>query len=393
MATIAPGSVLSDELIARCGERAASYDRENRFFHEDFEELRAAGYLKMAVPRDFGGLGMTLAQVCQEQKRLAYRAPATALATNMHLYWTGVAASLLTMGDESLKWVLEEAAAGEVFAAGHGESGNDYPVLYSTARAERVDGGYRFYGRKLFGSLGPVWTRLGLHAQDNSDPSNPVVVHAFLPRDTEGYHIEETWDTLGMRATRSDDTVLEGAFVPDRYVVRVLPAGLAGADLFIVALFGWVEPTFGHIYLGLARRALDLAIASVKTKTSLAQLTRTMAYHPGVQHHVSEMVLALEAAEAHVERIAEDWSNGVDHGGAWPAKLIAAKYNAVEAAQKVVDLAMELSGGAGLFKRNELERLYRDVRAGRIHPANGMLVHEFVGKTYLGVLGDGARWG
>ena len=393
MATIAPGSVLSDELIARCGERAASYDRENRFFHEDFEELRAAGYLKMAIPRDFGGLGFTLAEVCQEQKRLAYRAPATALATNMHLYWTGVAASLLTMGDESLKWVLEEAAGGEVFAAGHGESGNDYPVLYSTARAERVDGGYRFYGRKLFGSLGPVWTRLGLHAQDNSDPNNPVVVHAFLPRDTEGYHIEETWDTLGMRATRSDDTVLEGAFVPDRYVVRVLPAGLAGADLFIVALFGWVEPTFGHIYLGLARRALDLAIASVKTKTSLAQLTRTMAYHPGVQHHVSEMVLALEAAEAHVERIAADWSNGVDHGGAWPAKLIAAKYNAVEAAQKVVDLAMELSGGAGLFKRNELERLYRDVRAGRIHPANGMLVHEFVGKTYLGVLGDGARWG
>jgi alkylation response protein AidB-like acyl-CoA dehydrogenase len=393
MVTTVSDSVLSDELIARCGERAAGYDRENRFFHEDFEELRAAGYLKMAVPRDFGGLGMTLAQVCQEQKRLAYRAPATALATNMHLYWTGVAASLLAMGDESLKWLLEEAAAGEVFAAGHGEPGNDYPVLYSTARAERVDGGYRFYGRKLFGSLGPVWTRLGLHAQDNSDPNNPVVVHAFLPRDTEGYHIEETWDTLGMRATRSDDTVLEGAFVPDRYVVRVLPAGLAGADLFIVALFGWVEPTFGHIYLGLARRALDLAIASVKTKTSLAQLTRTMAYHPGVQHHVSEMVLALEAAEAHVERIAEDWSNGVDHGGAWPAKLIAAKYNAVEAAQKVVDLAMELSGGAGLFKRNELERLYRDVRAGRIHPANGMLVHEFVGKTYLGVLGDGARWG
>jgi alkylation response protein AidB-like acyl-CoA dehydrogenase len=393
MATIAPGSVLSDELIARCGERAAGYDRENRFFHEDFEELRAAGYLKMPIPRELGGLGMSLAQVCQEQKRLAYRAPATALATNMHLYWVGVAAGLLAMGDESLKWLLEEAAAGEVFAAGHGEPGNDYPVLYSTARAERVDGGYRFYGRKLFGSLGPVWTRLGLHAQDNSDPNNPVVVHAFLPRDTEGYHIEETWDTLGMRATRSDDTVLEGAFVPDRYVVRVLPVGLAGADLFIVALFGWVEPTFGSIYLGLARRALDLAIESVKTKTSLAQLTRTMAYHPGVQHHISEMVLALEAAEAHCERIADDWSNGVDHGGAWPAKLIAAKYNAVEAAQKVVDLAMELSGGAGLFKRNELERLYRDVRAGRIHPANGMLVHEFVGKTYLGVLGDGARWG
>ena len=61
MATIAPvQSVLADDLIARCGERAATYDRENRFFHEDFEELRQAGYLKLAVPREFGGVGMSL---------------------------------------------------------------------------------------------------------------------------------------------------------------------------------------------------------------------------------------------------------------------------------------------------------------------------------------------
>src|SRR3954453_17988264 len=143
--------VLTDELIARCGERAAAYDRENRFFTEDFEELKQAGYLLMPIPREFGGRGMSLADVCREERRLAYRAPATALATNMHLYWTGVAADLLRMGDDSLKWILEEAAAGEVFAAGHGESGNDLPLLYSTAKAERADGGYRFTGRKMFG--------------------------------------------------------------------------------------------------------------------------------------------------------------------------------------------------------------------------------------------------
>ncbi len=87
MTTTAPvSSVLTDELIARCGERAAGYDRENRFFDEDFEELRQAGYLLLAVPEELGGRGMTLAQVCQEQRRLAYRAPATALAVNMHIY-------------------------------------------------------------------------------------------------------------------------------------------------------------------------------------------------------------------------------------------------------------------------------------------------------------------
>jgi len=394
MTALAPvRPALTDDLVARFGERAATYDRENRFFHEDFEELRQAGYLNLAVPREFGGEGMSLAAVCQEQRRLAYRAPATALATNMHFYWTGLAADLYRSGDTSLQWILEEAARGEVFAAGHGEAGNDLPILYSTAKAERVDGGYRFYGRKIFGSLTPVWTRLGIHAMDRSDPGNPKVVHAFMPRDTERYRIEETWDTLGMRATRSDDPVLRGAFLPATYPRLLLAPVFAGADLFVLSIFGWAEPTFGSIYLGLARRALDLTLESVKKKTSIAGLTRSMAYHPEVQHSVAEMVLLLDGALSHIERIAQEWSEGVNHGPWWPAKLVSAKYHAVEAAKKVVDLALDVSGGTGMFKRSELERLYRDVRAGGFHPANAHLVHEIVGKTALGVLGEAPRWG
>src|SRR4029078_6794185 len=108
-------SVLSDELIEACGRRAAAYDRENRFFTEDFEALRAAGYLKALVPREVGGLGLSLAELCREQERLAYRAPATALAVNMHLYWTGVPGFLRQIGDTSLDWILQESLAGEVF--------------------------------------------------------------------------------------------------------------------------------------------------------------------------------------------------------------------------------------------------------------------------------------
>jgi alkylation response protein AidB-like acyl-CoA dehydrogenase len=118
-----------------------------------------------------------------------------------------------------------------------------------------------------------------------------------------------------------------------------------------------------------------------------------MAYHPEVQHNVAEMVLAHNAASALVERIADDWSSGVDHGGLWPSKLVSAKFTAVEAARKIVDRAFDISGGSAMFKRNELERLYRDVRAASIHPANSLLVHEIVGKTALGVLGEHPRWG
>jgi alkylation response protein AidB-like acyl-CoA dehydrogenase len=311
--------------------------------------------------------------VCRAQRRLAHYAPATALAVNMHIYWTGVAADLRRMGDHSLEWLLREAAAGEIFAAGHAESGNDLPVLLSTARAERVDGGYRISGHKMFTSLTPVWTRLGVHAMDTSDPAHPQTVHAFVARGADGYTVRETWDTLGMRATQSDDTILEGVFVPDRYVARVLPAG--AIDPFVGAVFANALLNFGAIYYAIAERARDVAITSARKRTSLA-LTRPMAYHPEVQHLFSEMQLELESMWPHLERVATDWSTGVDHGAAWPMKIVAAKYHCVEGARKAVDLALTASGGAGMFKSSELERLYRDVRAGGFHPANTMFTHE-----------------
>ena len=228
--------MLTDELIARCGERAATYDRENRFFTEDFEELKQAGYLKMPIPREFGGLGMSLAEVCREQRRLAYRAPATALATNMHLYWMGVAADLYRLGDTSLTVDARRSGAGRGLRRRPRRARQRPPVLYSTAKAERVDGGYRFYRpQDRSAACRRSGRGSGIHAMDTSDPDNPKVVHAFMPRDTPGYHIDETWDTVGMRATSSHDTVLEGAFVPDRYIARVVPPDFAGADLFVLA--------------------------------------------------------------------------------------------------------------------------------------------------------------
>jgi alkylation response protein AidB-like acyl-CoA dehydrogenase len=311
----------------------------------------------------------------------------------MHLYWVGVAADLWRRGDASLEWMLRDAAAGEIFASGHAEGGNDVPVLLSTSKAERVEGGYRFTGRKQFGSLTPVWTRFGLHGMDSSDPGRPKIVHAFVTRDSSGYLIKETWDVLGMRATRSDDTILENAFIPDRYVARIVPAGAAGLDPFVLSLFAWALLGFGNIYYGLAKRALDRSIDTAKNKRSLA-LTRSLAYHPEVQHAIAQMVIELEAIGPHLDRIAEDWSNGVDHGAAWPAKIFAAKYHAVEGAWRVVDQGLDIAGGAGIFRSAGYERLLRDARLGRIHPANAFLTHEVIGKTALGIsLDEQPRWG
>ena len=194
-----------------------------------------------------------------------------------------------------------------------------------------------------------------------------------------------------MRATRSDDTILNDVFIPDRYIGRVLPGG--SVDAFVLGIFAWALLNFGNIYYAIALRARDLAVASVKKKKALA-VTRTMAYHPEIQHTIAEMQLEIESVGPHLDQIARDWSAGVDHGMEWPSKIVAAKYHAVESAKRVVDMALDTSGGAGMYKANELERLYRDVRAGGFHPANSALVHEIVGKTALGIdMGEQPRWG
>lgn len=387
------GTLLTDDMLARFDERAPRYDRENEFFSEDFEELRGSGYFQASLPVEFGGAGLNLAEINRLQRRIAYVAPATAVAVNMHHYFVGLCADLHRAGDPSGDWVLTKAAEGHIFAAGHGEAGNDLPVLLSSTKAERVKGGWEFTGHKIFGSLSPVWTYLGVHGMDTSDPANPQIVHAFVDRDATDYRIEETWDTLGMRATTSHDTILERTFVPDEAVILVCPAGFAGAGLFHVALFGWALLGFAGVYSQIAHRAFDETVAKLHQRTSVA-LTRPMAYHPEVQHQVAEMRIHLEAIDAHLDRVCDDWANGVDHGAEWPLKIVACKYDVVTRAFAVVDTALDLTGGAGIFKTSRMEQLFRDARLGRFHPGNTLLTHELVGKMSLGINPDEQpRWG
>ena len=273
--------VLSDDLLRRFHERAPAYDRENRFFAEDFEDLRKSGYLKMAVPREFGGLGLSFSDCMRETRRLAYWAPATALGTNMHTYWC-------RRREHAARRRATSPATGCSRPPARARSSppatpspaTTSRVLLSNTKAERVDGGYRFTGRKAFGSLSPVWTLLGLHGIDTSDPKAPEDrPRVSLARDAKGYRIEPTWDVLGMRATKSDDTILEGAFVPDAQIARIVPPGAAGLDLFVLSIFAWALVGFANVYYGLGRRVFDLSVESLGKRSALG-VPGGMAHHP-----------------------------------------------------------------------------------------------------------------
>jgi alkylation response protein AidB-like acyl-CoA dehydrogenase len=237
-----------------------------------------------------------------------------------------------------------------------------------------------------------VWTFGGFHAMDSSDPEHPMIVHGFLPRNADGIQIIETWDTLGMRATQSQDTVLDRAFVPDEFVALVCPAGFAGAGMFQVSIFAWALIGFASTYLGAAKRAFDMTVETMPKRTSIA-LTNSMAHHPEVQHNVAEMRIAYDSAVAQIERTADDWTNGVEYED-WPVRLVGTRFFVINQSFDIVDRALDLTGGAGAFKRSRLEQLFRDVRMGRFHPGNTLLAHELVGKLCLGIDPDSPqRWG
>ncbi|MGR6964413.1 acyl-CoA dehydrogenase family protein [Geodermatophilus sp. URMC 61] len=382
---------LSEDTLLRFRARAADADAAGRYPTDDLAELRAAGWFTAALPEHLGGLGLDLVELAREQRRMAHYSPATALSTCMHHYWVGLAADLSRMGLPEADLIAGYVRDGDLLASGHAEVGNDVPVALSTTSATRVDGGWRITGRKMFGSLGEHWDRLGFHAMDAGASAGPVVVHGFVPRGAPGVTTVRNWDAQGMRATESHDTVLDDVFVPDPDVLCVVPAGPPSHPA-VAGMQVWAVTLIANVYVGVAERALEIAIAQAARRTSIAIPRGTFAHHPHVQHQVADMYLALDAARACVDAVARDWVCGVDHGPVWGPKVLAAKWQATTAANRVVDLACEVVGGSSYRRGTELERLSRDVRAARFHPGSDAFTHETVGKALLGVDPAGPRW-
>ncbi|MDJ0350982.1 acyl-CoA dehydrogenase family protein [Cryobacterium sp. PH29-G1] len=379
--------LLSAELLAGIRSRAAGYDQANAFFTEDLNDLVAAGYLRALVPVRFGGLGRSLAHTAREQTRLAAHAPATALAVNMHLIWTGVAASLHAQHDHSLDFLLEEAGRGEIFGFGVSEPSNDLVLFGSTTDAvPQPDGGYRFTGTKVFTSLSPAWTRLGVLGLDSSDPAAPAIVWAFLDRADAGIRVSDDWNTLGMRASQSQSTVLDGARArPDR-VVRRLPVGPNG-DPLVAGIFANFEILLSAVYTGLGQRALELAIAGAHRRTSLKNDGRSHAQDPVARWRVGDLVIAMDGIYPQIDALARTVDEQTwQVGPAWFAQLSGLKYRATKNAKFVVDTAVQVVGGSAYTATSELARLYRDVLAGFFHPSDEDSAHATAAASVLGPL-------
>nr|NLD41752.1 acyl-CoA/acyl-ACP dehydrogenase [Actinomycetales bacterium] len=364
--------VLDDALLARIHDRAAEIDRSNGFPWEDLEDLREAGYFTAMVPSERGGGGLSLREMTEVQMRLAGAAPATALAFNMHQIWVGVANTMATMGDTSADFLLDAAMDREIFAFGVSEPGNDL-VLFGSASEARPDGegGYSFHGTKIFTSGAPAWTMLGTYAQDSTDPENPRSVYAFVRRDGGGFEIRDDWDALGMRGSQSCTTILDGAHAPAERILGTFPPG-PGMEPVLFGIFSNFEILVASVYVGIARRALDLAVETVHRRRSRLNLGAPYANDPLIRRRIAEAAIALDGIYPQIASIADDVADFSleRHGDLWYPRLSAILGRSVEVAKEVVEQAVRSAGGSSYYTKNELSRLYRDVLAGLFHPSD-----------------------
>lgn len=374
---------LSDDLLSAIHSRANAVDQANVFPDEDLRDLKEAGYLRAFVPQEFGGTGLSVEEICNEQTRLAQAAPATALSINMHQIIVGLGRHLVANGVDSGRQILEGAVNGDIFAFGISEPGNDL-VLFGSITEARPDGegGYSFHGQKIFTSLSPVWTKLMTFGRDDSGEDGPHSVFALLNREGGGFTIADDWDTLGMRGTQSNSTKLEGAHAKKEQVLQRVTPG-PSYEPVVFGIFAYFEAFLAATYLGIGNRAIEVASEKVKTRKYVLNQD-VYANDPDIRWRLASAALRMNSATAEVTLIARDLDEGRDRGELWYPQLSAAKNAAAEASLYAVDQAIRSSGGSSYSNSNELSRLYRDVLAGLFQPSDQESLHGSWAKVVLG---------
>lgn len=386
------------QLAADFATRAAEHDREGSPPEENYAALRDAGFYGLVVPEEYGGQELGLLGYTVAAEELAQGCGSTALAFNMH---AATLASLMhsALPDAIKKWVAELATKqGKLIAASLSEPGSTSLVPMTVAcstQARRVSGGYRISGKKAFCSMGESSDYLCLfaHPEELANPQAALVV--MVPTDSPGIRFEHVWDTLGMRATRSDNLVLEDCFVPDDAVLGE-PIPKVGEWL------ATNEPSFNipytAVYLGVGFAALNAIKDNVRQRQPKGY-GQPLAYHPDIRRRVAIMSAELEAArwllryvawladeayerQRYTDRPRQYGTTVEGQAEEVLATYFKAKYIVGEAVTAATRSALEMGGGHALFKPSIVERLFRDgASASMQHPPSdfclsSLSVHE-----------------
>ncbi len=353
-------------------EHAARHDADGTFVTEAFEHLAAAGLLASGVPAELGGGGATIRELTELQRELAHYCGSTALASAMHQHVVAFTAWRFRRGLPGAEATLRRVAQEGIVLVSTG--GGDF--THPNGEAVRVDGGYEVSGRKQFASQSPLGTVMStMFAFDDAEQGRRVLNMA-VPLAAEGVQVLDNWDALGMRGTGSGDIVLDRVFVPDERVLANRPYGVIDPPLQVIITIAM--PIITGVYLGVAEAAYDAAVAVALTKAD----------DPLVQRQVGLMAHRLRIARWALDRALDEIGDDPTPSMHSVAVVLAAKREVVLAGTEVVNLAIDVAGGAAFRRGSTIERCYRDIRAASFHPLTPERTLLHAGRLALGLPAD-----
>jgi alkylation response protein AidB-like acyl-CoA dehydrogenase len=359
----------------RFAPRAARYDAEASFPVENYEDLRAAGLLGLAVPVEYGGHGADPLTYALCLLEIAKGCSATALTFNMHCTVIGLIAALGTPAQQA-RYFREVVQHGRLIASITSEpesSFRDKFVLQTVFRP--VNGKYHVSGLKHFCSLGDAADYYFVSGiREGAASAREGLLSALIARATAGVKVEALWNSTAMRGTSSHTLRYDTDVDPDSIIGG--PGQLLDIDLSGFAL------GYAATYLGIGEAALEFIVEYAKTRT-FKPSTEPLSYHPVTQRTIGEMATACRAARLLLYEAAR-----MQMAGDRQATMLAvnqAKYLGAEVGAMVTDRAIRLAGGRGILKELPLERWHRDALAGPVMPPSSDRCLEVVGKTVCGL--------
>lgn len=352
--------------------RTFTHDVEASFPTENYADLRDHGFLKLCIPKEYGGLGADVTTYAMVAAEIGKHCGATALTFNMHtsaMLWATYMPQMsnlsederdcfLQLREKQYRRVVEDGA---VYSQPISEGGHNWTSGPIQTKCEKVEGGYKINGFKKFASLAgncDYYCILCTEHIPGKEPHPEDTMLFAVHKDTPGLKITGDWNPLGMRGTVSRDLILEDVLVADEEML--MPPGV-----FIKTLDYWphMYSLLAPTYMGICQGAYDFTVQYLKGELPDQRPIDRRVY-PTKRAAVARMYIMLMQTRTL-------WLAAMKEAKPFPTKqevlrLYASTYTVMENAQAISALAIRTCGGQSMLKTLPLERMYRDSRCGAL---------------------------
>jgi len=360
------------DLLPQFAADASRYDQTDEFVATNYAALKKARLMSLAVPKEFGGEGLTASEVSPLLIAMARSCSSTALAFAMHTHVVALTAwrwrHQKAQADALLKRIADEQIV--IISSG----GSDW--LNSSGSARRVDGGFVIDAVKAFASGVPAGTLINTSAVYDDPKDGPTVLHFMVPLNDPHVVIAPVWQAMGMRGTGSHEVRISGFFVPDAAVAGKRPRGPWHMLFHLVSMIA--IPIVYSVYYGVAEALRDEAVAMAKrrpvTQSQLQNIGALETELAAARFALGDMIAA----------------SGGQPGPGTTSRVFIGRTNMVRALMATAERAFDVTHGAGYLRTSAIERLFRDLQAARFHPLQPHAQQDIAGRVALGLDLDAA---